>query len=50
VKQLDTTLDDGNSAAGSMMAAAETGYAIGATAVATSDIVDSSTYVVCMGV
>jgi prepilin-type N-terminal cleavage/methylation domain-containing protein len=50
VKQLDTTLDDGNTATGSMMAAAETGYAIGASAVESANIVDSSTYVVCMGV
>jgi prepilin-type N-terminal cleavage/methylation domain-containing protein len=50
VKQLDTTMDDGNTATGSMLVAAETGYAIGAAAVATTDISDSATYVVCMGV
>lgn len=50
VKQLDTTLDDGNTATGSMLATAETGYAIGNAATATASIDDAATYVVCMGV
>ncbi|MBK9161839.1 MAG: prepilin-type N-terminal cleavage/methylation domain-containing protein [Nitrosomonadales bacterium] len=47
-KQLDTTMDDGNTATGSMMSALETGYAIGDDAVATID--DALTYTVCMGI
>ena len=50
VKQLDTQMDDGNTAAGSMMATPTTGYAIGATATATTAIDDAASYTVCMGV
>jgi prepilin-type N-terminal cleavage/methylation domain-containing protein len=50
VKQLDTQVDDGNTAAGSMMATETTGYAIGAAATATAAIDDATTYTVCMGV
>lgn len=50
VKQLDTTLDDGNTATGSMMAALESTYATGANAVATGAIDDALTYTVCMGI
>jgi prepilin-type N-terminal cleavage/methylation domain-containing protein len=50
VKQLDTTLDDGNTATGSMMATPTTGYAIGAVATPTANIDDALTYNVCMGV
>lgn len=50
VKQLDTTMDDGNTATGSMMAALGSTYAIGAVAVATGSIDDALTYTVCMGV
>jgi len=50
VKQLDTTLDDGNTATGSMMAALESTYAIGASAIATASIDDALTYTVCMGI
>jgi prepilin-type N-terminal cleavage/methylation domain-containing protein len=50
VKQLDTQMDDGNTAAGSMMATPTTGYAIGASATATASIDDATTYTVCMGV
>ena len=50
VKQLDTTMDDGNTATGSMMATPTTGYAIGAVATATASIDDATTYTVCMGV
>lgn len=49
VKQLDITMDDGNTAGGSMMARA-VGSANGTAAVATADIVDSSAYTVCLGV
>ena len=50
VKQLDIQMDDGNTAAGSMMATLTDGYLIGAEAVATADIGDALTYTVCMGV
>ena len=50
VKQLDTTMDDGNTATGSMMATPTTGYVIDANATATGAIVDADTYTVCMGV
>ena len=52
VKQLDTTMDDGNTAAGSMMATDTivTPYAIGAVATPTANVVDANTYTVCMGV
>lgn len=50
VKQLDTQMDDGNTATGSMMATAVANYAPGAKAVATADIDDAKTYIVCMGI
>ena len=50
VKQLDTQMDDGNTAAGSMMATPTTGYAIGAPAKATGSIDDAASYTVCMGI
>ena len=50
VKQLDIQIDDGNTATGSMMATPTSGYAIGAEATATADIVDATSYTVCMGV
>lgn len=50
VKQLDIQLDDGNTAAGSMMATPTTGYAIGAAATATDKIDDATSYTVCMGI
>jgi prepilin-type N-terminal cleavage/methylation domain-containing protein len=50
VKQLDLTLDDNNTATGSMMATPTTGYVIGASATATADIDEAATYTVCMGV
>ncbi len=50
VKQLDIQMDDGNTASGSMMAALNTGYAIGDSAIATTAIDDATTYTVCMGV
>ncbi len=49
-KQLDTQMDDGNTATGSMMATPTTGYTIGAAATATASIVDSTSYTVCLGV
>ena len=49
-KQLDTTMDDGNTAAGSMRTAvAVQPWTAALTAVATASIVDGDTYVVCMG-
>ena len=45
VKQLDTQLDDGDTAQGSMRASSTL-----PTAVATGDIVDSTVYTVCMGI
>jgi len=49
-KQLDTQMDDGNTATGSMMSALESTYLVGASAVATGSIDDALTYTVCMGV
>ncbi len=50
VKQLDTTVDDSNTATGSMMATPTTTYAIAAVATVTADIDDALTYTVCYGV
>jgi prepilin-type N-terminal cleavage/methylation domain-containing protein len=53
VKQLDTTLDDGNTAAGSMMAGVATAAGTPMTAVPTTglgSIDDAATYTVCMGI
>jgi hypothetical protein len=47
-KQLDTTLDDGNTATGSVMVVAA-GTTTPAAALATTAIVDDTTYLVCMG-
>ena len=46
-KQLDTTLDDGSTATGSMMVAPVTA---GGAPIVTGSIVDDTTYLVCMGV
>lgn len=48
VKQMDTTIDDGNTAGGSMQAI-PTASARGTAATATADIIDGSPYIVCMG-
>jgi len=48
-KQLDTTLDDGNTATGSLQVTA-VGTASAGAAIATAAIVDDTTYLVCMGV
>ncbi len=50
VKQLDIQMDDGNTAGGSMMATPMTGYALGAVATPTANIVDADSYIVCLGV
>ena len=53
VKQLDIQMDDGNTAAGSMMATPTTGYALGNAATPTTGtggIDDAVTYTVCLGV
>jgi len=53
VKQLDIQMDDGNTAAGSMMATPTTGYALGKDATPTTGaggIDDAATYTVCLGV
>jgi prepilin-type N-terminal cleavage/methylation domain-containing protein len=52
VKQLDTQVDDGNTATGSMLATPNytTNPPAAPAATATASIVDSDTYVVCMGV
>lgn len=47
VKQLDHSMDDGNTASGMMMASNPT---YGGTAINTGDISDSARYLVCMGV
>ena len=46
-KQLDITLDDGNTATGSLMVSTVTA---GGAPIATTSIVDDTTYLVCMGV
>jgi prepilin-type N-terminal cleavage/methylation domain-containing protein len=48
VRQIDTTMDDGNTADGTVRAAAA-GAARGAAAVATAAIVDGTPYVICVG-
>lgn len=50
VKQLDITMDNGDTATGAMMATPVTGYALGAAAQATADIVDGSAYIVCFAI
>ncbi len=50
VKQLDTLVDDGNTASGSMRATPTTGYALGAAATPTAQIDNSVPYTVCMGI
>ena len=48
-KQLDITLDDGNTATGSMQVIAAGSTAVGGTASATASINDDTPYLVCMG-
>ena len=48
-KQLDITLDDGNTATGTMMVTAA-GTVTGGAPIATANIVDDTPYLVCMGV
>lgn len=48
-RQLDSILDDGNTATGSMMVTAA-GTAAGGSAIATGNIVDDTPYLVCMGI
>lgn len=51
VKQLDITMDNGDTATGSMMATPQQGYSIGTSvATATASIADGTSYIVCMGV
>jgi prepilin-type N-terminal cleavage/methylation domain-containing protein len=50
VKQLDTTMDDGNTATGSMMAGTPTAAGTPMTAIATASIDDATSYTVCMGI
>jgi len=49
VKQLDTQMDDGNTATGSMMAI-PTGSALNTSATVTASIDDAASYTVCMGI
>ncbi len=48
-KQLDITLDDGNTATGSMQVIAAGSTAMGGMAIANAAINDDATYLVCMG-
>lgn len=50
VKQLDITMDNGDTETGSMMATPTTGYAVGAAATPTANIVDGTSYIVCLAV
>ncbi|MFZ5508926.1 MAG: prepilin-type N-terminal cleavage/methylation domain-containing protein [Pseudomonadota bacterium] len=47
-KQLDTTMDDGNTAAGSMRVATGPYSGTALSAVATASVVDSTTYIICV--
>ncbi len=49
-KQLDTTMDDGNTGTGSMLVGVATAVGTPMTAVATASINDSAPYTVCMGI
>ncbi len=49
-KQLDTTLDDGNTQTGSVRVVPASGFTRGSAATATTAIDDASAYTVCMGV
>lgn len=51
-KQLDIQLDDGNTATGSLMSTATSGYTLGKSAVAMTDSAwdDDAFYTVCMGI
>ncbi len=49
VKQLDITMDDGNTQTGAMRAVTD-GHSRGTAAVATTSIDDATTYTVCMGI
>jgi len=48
-KQLDTTLDDGNTQTGSLRVVADN-HTRGNAAVATTDVDDATTYIVCQGI
>jgi len=50
VKQLDITMDNGDTATGAMMATPVSSYAVGATATTTATIVDGTAYIVCLAV
>ncbi|CAG0999639.1 hypothetical protein MTYP_02782 [Methylophilaceae bacterium] len=50
VKQLDITLDNGDTATGAMMATPTTNYALGNAATATTSIADGTSYIVCLAV
>jgi hypothetical protein len=50
VKQLDLTMDDNNTATGSMMAGVSTAPGTPMTAVANASIDDAAAYTVCMGI
>jgi prepilin-type N-terminal cleavage/methylation domain-containing protein len=50
VKQLDLTMDNGDTATGAMMATPVTAYALGAAATVTTSIVDGTSYIVCFAV
>ena len=50
VKQLDITMDNGDTATGSMMATPVTSYAYGVAATATGAIVDGTSYIVCLAI
>ena len=47
VRQIDTTMDDGNTATGSVQAVVEAGAARGGAPVATGAVIDGSQYIVC---
>lgn len=50
VKQLDITMDNGDTATGAMMATPVSAYALGAAATATAAIVDGTAYIVCFAI
>jgi prepilin-type N-terminal cleavage/methylation domain-containing protein len=50
VKQLDITMDNGDTATGSMMATPTASYGVGAAATPTLNIEDGTSYIVCLAV
>ncbi|HZV99753.1 MAG TPA: prepilin-type N-terminal cleavage/methylation domain-containing protein [Methylophilaceae bacterium] len=50
VKQLDLTMDNGDTATGAMMATPASSYTVGSAATATASIADGTSYIVCFAI